>query len=118
MITGLITGEDVIVHREVETGARDEFNAPVTVPAHPETVENVLVAPGPRDDVTDSIRPDGKRIAWTLHFPKPYAASLRGAQISVRGEPKRPVVGDPKPYAAENTPGEWWMPVELEDVEG
>lgn len=39
------------------------------------TVENVLVAPGSTSDVTDSTRPDGTRVAFTLgsrsRFPLP-----------------------------------------------
>lgn len=113
----MIAGETVIVERDEPTGSVDPFGAPITAIAI-ETVENVLVAPGARTDVDGTNRPDGVGVAWTLHFPKPYAASLRGARVSVRGEPARPVIGDPKPYTAANTPGEWWMPVELEDVEG
>lgn len=113
----MISGEQVIVERDVPTGQRDPFNAPITTVSR-ETVENVLVAPGPRADVSDSVRPHGTRITWSLHFPKPYAESLRGARVSVRGRPALDVVGDPQPYTAENTPGQWWMPVELAEVEG
>lgn len=110
-------GEQVVVERDVETGEVDKLRVPITAVVA-ETVENVLVAPGPRTDLPDTRRPHGVVVAWTLHFPKPYATPLRGARISVRGEPACKVIGDPKPYTAENTPGEWWMPVELEEVEG
>lgn len=109
-------GETVVVERRERVGT-DPGNAPIYKWVT-ETVEDVLVAPGPRNDVVESNRPDGVRIAWNLHFPKPYAASLRGARVSVRGEPARDVVGDPKPYTLENTPTRWWMPVELEAVDG
>lgn len=112
----MIRGETVVVERWQETG-RDPGNAPIREWVA-ETVENVLVAPGPRNDVVDSNRPDGKRIQWTLHFPKSYPATLAGARVSVRGQEARPVVGDPQHYTEANTPGAWSMPVELEDVEG
>ena len=112
----MIRGEAVVVERWQETG-RDPGNAPIREWVA-ETVENVLVAPGPRNDVVDSNRPDGKRIQWTCHFPKQYPASLAGARVSVRGQVARPVVGDPQHFTEANTPGAWSMPVELEDVEG
>lgn len=112
----MIRGEAVVVERWQETG-RDPGNAPIREWVA-ETVENVLVAPGPRNDVVDSNRPDGKRIQWTCHFPKQYPATLAGARVSVRGQVARPVVGDPQHYTEANTPGPWSMPVELEDVEG
>lgn len=109
-------GESVTVISRVETG-RDPGNAPIY--GDVETiVDDVLVAPGPRSDVIESNRPEGVKIAWTLHFPKTFSGSLRGARISVRGQKALSVVGDPQPYTAANTPTRWWMPVELEAVEG
>lgn len=109
-------GETVVVHRRVETG-HDPLNSPVYEDVT-ETVHDVLVAPGPRSDVDASTRPDGTRVAWNLHFPKPYAESLRGAKVSVRGQKPAKVIGDPQPYTLENTPTRWWYPVELERVDG
>lgn len=109
-------GESVVVTTRTEVG-RDPGNAPI-YETTTTTVHDVLVAPGPRADVTDSTRPEGVRIAWNLSFPKTFTSSLRGAEVSVRGEDPCPVVGDPKPYTPENTPTRWWMPVELEDVHG
>lgn len=109
-------GETVVVERNVRVGT-----APGNSPIYewvPEAVEDVLVAPGPRDDVIDSNRPDGTKVAWTLHFPKTFNKSLRGARVKVRGDEARLVVGDPKPYTLANTPTRWWMPVELEAVDG
>ncbi|MGO3147087.1 MAG: hypothetical protein ACTIJ6_05340 [Leucobacter sp.] len=112
----MIRGETVVVEQELRTGT-----APGNTPIYewvPETVDDVLVAPGAREDVVDSNRPEGVRVAWTLHFPKTFNASLRGARISVRGEEARSVIGDPKPYTLANTPTRWHMPVELEAVDG
>ncbi|MHC6175467.1 hypothetical protein [Glutamicibacter sp. X7] len=109
-------GETVVVVRREQIGT-----LPGNIPEYGEvetTVEDVLVAPGPRADVVDSNRLEGVQIAWTLHFPKTFSGSLRGTSVKVRGESACPVVGDPKPLTLANTPTRWWMPVELERVEG
>ncbi|MCC2031827.1 hypothetical protein [Microbacterium allomyrinae] len=108
-------GETVVVRRRTQTGT-NRHNQPI-YDWQPEDVDNVLVAPGPRADLGEDRRPDGTTIAWTLYFPKTFTGSLRGAQISVRGEPPAPVIGDPKPYP-DDTPTEWNMPVELERTDG
>lgn len=111
-----ITGETVVVEREEETG-RDRYDEPVYTWV-PETVEDVLVEPGPRNDIPDTSRPAGTVVVWKLHFPKPYAKSLRGARIRVRGGEPCKVIGDPQSYTLENTPGRWWMPVEVSRADG
>ena len=113
----MIRGEIVVVERP-EYGEPDAHGNAEETWSEPETVENVLVAPGARADLTDADRPNGDRVEWNLHFPKGYPATLRGARITVRGgEPLR-VVGDPQHYTEENTPGDWSMPVELWRVDG
>lgn len=112
----LIKGETVVVYRREQTGV-DPGNNPIYDWAET-TVEDVLVAPGPRADVDDSNRPDGVEVSWNLHFPKTWTDSLRGAEVSVRGGPRSPVVGDPQGYTVPNTPGRWNRPVELERVDG
>jgi hypothetical protein len=112
----VILGETVVVERREETG-RDPGNNP-TYEWAPETVRNVLVAPGSRTDVSDSTRPDGTDVRFTLHFPKGYPATLRGARVSVRGLEPMNVIGDPQHYTEANTPGEWSMPCEIGWVEG
>ncbi|WP_119697040.1 hypothetical protein [Microbacterium halotolerans] len=109
-------GEKIVVERK-QTIGEDAHNVPI-VDWVPETVENVLVAPGARADIPDVDRPAGTVVAWNLHFPKPYAKSLRGARIRVRGGKPCKVIGDPQPYTAENTPTEWWMPVEVDRADG
>jgi hypothetical protein len=112
----MITGEQVLVRRREEVG-RDPGNNPVFEWSDV-VVDNVLVAPGPREDVEGGNRLEGVRVAWNLHFPKEFTESLRGAQISVRGGPFSPVIGDPGSYMEENTPGDWNRPVEVERVDG
>ena len=109
-------GETVVVHRRVQTGT-DPLNQPV-YDWQAETVTDVLVAPGPRVDLTDAERPEGVRVVWNLHFPRGYPATLAGARISVRGGPPLDVIGDPQPYTLENTPTRWALPVEVWRVDG
>lgn len=112
----MITGEAVVVERRQEVG-RDPGNAPIYEWV-PETVEDVLVAPGPRADVVESNRPEGVEVRFNLHFPKGYPAMLRGARISVRGGEPLNVIGDPQHFTEANTPGRWSMPVEIGRTDG
>ncbi len=109
-----IKPEQVVVIRPAEAG-RDLMNAPVYEWADEEPVA-VVVAPGATDDLGVS-RPEGVSVALTLHFPKSYTASLRGCRVRVR-EAVYSVVGDPQPYASENTPGLYNRPVEVEATHG
>lgn len=108
-------GETVRVKTFQATGA-DPFGSPVTSEAV-QDVENVLVCPGPCSDVFESNRPDGVSVKYTLHFPKTFDMTLEGAQVKVR-ENWYDVIGRPDHYTAENTPGDWWMPVEVGGVNG
>ena len=72
-------------------------------------VPNVVIVPATADEL-DASRPDGISASYTLHFPRGYAADLRGALVFVRGDTFR-VVGDPKPYTEANVRGPWTMPV-------
>lgn len=112
----LLTGETVVVERQVEVG-RDPGNSPI-FEWQAETVENVLVVPGPRADVETSARPAGTQVQFNLHFPKRYPATLRHARIRVRGSEPLDVIGDPQHYTEANTPGAWSMPVEVKRVDG
>lgn len=91
------------------------------VPGEPteEEVRGVLVAPGATADM-DASRPAGVTVALTLHFPKSYAASLRGCSVRLGGrwEGTYRVVGDPMPYMDANVPGPWDRPVEVEAADG
>ena len=80
-------------------------------------VDGVLVAPGPRADLSDVNRPEGVKVVFNLHFPKTFSGSLRGGEIRVRGD-WYAVIGDPQAYTASNTPGAWNMPVEVTKVKG
>ena len=108
-------GETVAVIARTQTG-RGPGNTPIWAEAET-TVGNVLVAPGPRTDVLDSNRPAGVDVAFTLHFPKTFTGSLRGCRVRVRGEPFH-VVGDPRAYQDDPTPGDWNRPVEVERRDG
>lgn len=91
-------------------------------------VDDVLIVPGDSSDLNGSIRPEGDRTVYTLHFPKTFPESvtgipsfrlksLKGARVRVRGEFFR-VIGDPKPYMDVNTPTRWNFPVRVEAVNG
>lgn len=112
----MITGEFACVLRR-KSVVVDAMGEPVYGPWEPEIdpVE-VLVVPGTSTEL-DETRPDGVRVAYTLHFPKSYRASLRGCMVRIRGFDYR-VVGDPQPYTDANVPGHWNRPVEAEAVDG
>lgn len=112
----MFRGEDVVIYTRTPSGQVDDFNQPIYTETSL-TVSNVLVAPGPRTDLEGSLRPDGDRVVYTLHFPKTYKGSLRDTQIEVRGQ-RFSVIGDPKPYTLSNTPTFWYMPVEVEAILG
>lgn len=112
----MILGETVTVERPV-TGSADPFGGSSVTWAS-ESVDNVLVSPGSRSDVVESNRPSGVEVLWTLHFPKGYPATLRGARVRVRGGDPLDVIGDPQHYTEANTPGEWSMPCEVGRVDG
>jgi len=109
-------GETVFVESSPELG-RDAFGAPVFGEAVLNEVENVLVAPGPRTDVTEPNRPEGTYVKYTLHFPKAFEGSLEGRFVWVRGE-RLKVVGAPARYTSALTPTLWDMPAEVEAVHG
>lgn len=109
-------GETVTVERFITSGSNAHNQGTGTWT--PETVDDVLVAPGPRTDIPDVERPAGTIVAYTLHFPKTFTGVLRGARVTVRGEPGFEVIGDPRPYTGENTPTRWHMPVEVKRADG
>lgn len=113
----MIKGVTVTVKTPV-AGAADRFgNATYTYTS--ETVANVLVAPGATRDL-DAARPEGVTVAYTLHFPKSFTASLEGCIVTLpapwAGDYR--VIGDPKPYIDANTPTPWHLPAEVEAAHG
>lgn len=84
-----------------------------------EGVDNVLIVPGATSDL-DASRPEGVSVAFTLHFPKTFNNSLEGCKVELPAPyaGMYRVVGNPKPYMAENTPTKWHMPVEVEVAHG
>lgn len=108
-------GETVRV-RTFTDGEPDPFGSPVRSEVV-STVENVLVQPGASNDVSESNRPDGVLVRYTLHFPKTFSGDLEGAEVEVRGEWLE-VIGSPKPYTMENTPTQWWLPAEVKRTDG
>ena len=109
----LIPNEEVEVIRE--SASLDDIGEPI---AAVETREMVrcIVCPGSTSDL-GAERPNGVRIAYTLHFPKSYGGDLRGCRVIVRGEPFR-VVGDPQRTTDAATPGNYNMAVEVTRADG
>lgn len=114
----MIRGVSVTVSRPGKA-VRDRFGNDVPGTPVTETVAGVVIAPGATDDMEAS-RPEGVTVAYTLHFPKTYTASLEGCSVTLpapwAGDYR--VVGDPRPYMDANTPGEWNRPVEVEEAHG
>lgn len=97
----------------------DRFNNKVVDEYEPITVDNVLIVPGATSDLEAS-RPEGVSVAFTLHFPKTFSGSLECALVELP-EPYNGtyrVIGNPRPYMDVNTPTQWHMPVEVENVHG
>lgn len=111
---GPFHGETVTVIRDQVT--YDDLGEPTYGEPEREQVSDVLVQPGSTADL-DATRPNGVEVAFTLHFPKTYAKSLQACRVEVR-EKSYEVVGDPQPYTASNTPGDWNLPVEVKRVDG
>ena len=114
----MISGVTVTVKRPC-TPTADRFGNLIPGAPTAEPVADVLVSPGATEGLEAS-RPEGVAVAFTLHFPKPYAASLRGCTVSLpepwAGEYR--VIGDPRPYQAANTPTRWWLTAEVEAADG
>ena len=82
-------------------------------------VDNVLIVPGATADL-EAGRPEGVRVAFTLHFPKTFSDSLEGSLVELPAPfgGRYRVIGNPKPYMDANTPTPWHMPAEVEQVHG
>ena len=113
----LLHGETVQV-RTIGAGSEDEGGNVVIAFSDPVSVDDVLVAPGPCADITDSERPNGAKIRWTCYLPKSFTDDLRGAQVSVRGGDWLDVIGIPGAYPESLTPGSWNRVAEIGEVVG
>lgn len=111
----MIRGETVIVECKVPNGT-DAYSKALYDTAELE-VHDVLVCPVSAGDVIDGNRPDGARVRYRLHFPKTYIGKLDGLRVKVRDE-WLDIIGSPRRYTAENTPGKWNMEAEAGVVNG
>ena len=120
----MIHGVSVNVLRPT-CGGTDRFGDMSEGIPKPETVEDVLVAPGGDMGGTDDLeasRADGDVLSLQLHFPKTYEGRLRGCEVELPHpwdgfNPYR-IVGDPVPYIDANTPTRWHMPVKAVGARG
>lgn len=112
-----LAGETVTLATRTANGT-DAGNNPVWRDDPPEQVGNVLIAPGDQSNATGSVRPDGIRVDYTLHFPRTWEfRSLRGATVLIDGRTYR-VVGDPRPYRSGLTPTRWNLAVKVQGGDG
>jgi len=115
---GRIKGDTVSVSL-LKRGERDSFGNATKGWEKAQDVSNVLIVPGKCEEL-DATRPEGVRVALTLHFPKTWTSDLRGAKVTLTGRwaGTYNVIGEPEPYMDGNTPNDWDMPVEVEAVDG
>lgn len=113
----LMEGIEVTVLRPSKK--EDRFGNEVDDGLDDEQVKNVLVCPGATADM-DASRPDGVTVDLTLHFPKTFEGSLEGCYIDLPAPwaGRYKVIGNPLPYIASLTPGEWNRPVEVFEAHG
>lgn len=111
----MIRGEVVYVENKTQVG-KDSYKKPIYKTDEQEVLD-VLVVPGDTGSVLESNRLNGVEVLYKLHFPKTFNGSLMGKRVKVRGE-WFDVIGDPKPYTAENTPTRWHMEVKAGVVHG
>lgn len=111
----MIFGASVVL-RDRGSGSLDEFGNESVEYRLGITVRNVLVAPTSSQDL-GAERPDGAATIMTFHFPKTYIGSLKGCLIGWGGSWWE-VIGDPRPYSKDSTPGVWNRPVQARLVEG
>ena len=109
-------GEEVIVEFREPRNETDDYGA-LLYDYTEESVSNVLVAPGPRSDIAESTRPDGRLVRYSLYFPKPFDRPLEGLRIKVRDR-WTSVIGKPDHYTEGNSSGRWWLVVEVSDTDG
>lgn len=65
-----ISGITVRLIPQVDTGVRDELDAPILADGTPILVENVLIAPSSSAEILDSINLTGRKAVYTLGIPK------------------------------------------------
>jgi hypothetical protein len=107
-----MTGRSIKIIRREATGSYDPFGAAIYNEVT-EEVQDVLVEPSAPGDVRDidaDMRPDGKTIRYRVHLPKTYVQShgaFDGTEKLVIDGEVLTIVGQPRPYMAENCPGRW-----------
>lgn len=84
-----------------------------------EEVRDVLVCPTTGEVAARTLenRESETRSSFTIHFPKGWYRPLRGLKVRLRGRLFN-VIGEPDHFTLENTPGRWWMPVSVVEVDG
>ena len=112
-VLSLIPTESVTIVRP--TAGRDDLGE-ITEGEPTREEVHCVVCPGATSGM-GATRPEGVTVAYTLHFPKTYAGSLRGCSVEVRGT-RYDVVGDPQRTTDAATPGPWNLAVEVTSADG
>ena len=112
---GPIRGAAVTVRRPTVRVGEDGFRRTEWAD---EEVAGVLLCPGPTQSAGAVGEPDRVSAGLTAHFPKGYAASLRGCRVRLADGSEWDVQGDPRAYDDAMTPGPWDREVSLSRVEG
>lgn len=114
----MIKGRTITVLRPSAT-TTSRFGNEIPSAITSKQVANVLIVQGSTADL-DASRPEGVRVAFSLHFPKSYTESLEGCSVVLPDEYSGTykVVGTPKPYMVENTPTSWNRVCEVEAAHG
>lgn len=76
----------------------------------------------PSSEDMEAARPFGVELAYTLHFPKTFTASLEGCTVELpepwANDGGYRVVGDPRPLMDANTPGRFDRKVKVVAAHG
>jgi hypothetical protein len=114
----MIRGVDVTVLRPV-AGERDRFGNETRAGHVSAVMPDALLAPGASAGFEAS-RPEGVRVAFTLHVPKTWTESLEGCEVVVPGTQGGTFrcIADWAPYMDSNTPTRWHGSIELEATHG
>lgn len=113
-----IKGRKVTLYERIDTGAFDEFNAPI-FDYVPTEVDNVLIEPASNDAIVSDMELYGKRMAYVLHIPKGDTHNWKDAKV-VLPDPWNVAVktyGDCMLYDADLTPLAWNKKVKVEVYE-
>lgn len=114
----MLNGKTITLHRPTVTYDADHDKVKTYTP---ETIDNVLIAPGKTSDVVSDAHDDGVEVLYTLGFPKTWQfQSVKNCLVTLPApwNYTGKVIGDPMPNDIDNCPTDWYCTVELEAYDG